>query len=139
MRKPDFQSLERALIAADVAPRFVERMIQELADHVDDAEADAVVAGFTRREARAAAFEALGSQDAILAAVARCPELKCWHCRWPRAAALLNGAGQCVLLPAVPFAYCAHHGSSIARWSASAGLGALVTGALLFSMQLALA
>jgi hypothetical protein len=39
----------------------------------------------------------------------------------------------------MPITYCARHGGTIARWSASASLGTLVTAAMLFSMQLALA
>jgi hypothetical protein len=138
MLKPEFRDLERALLAADVAPRFVWRTIQELSDHFEDLRADAIQSGYRGREAGIVARRAMGSDTAILAAVTSRTELMRWPSRWPRCAALLDRACYYGLLPVVPFVYCTQHGSTIARWTASIGLATLVTGAMLFSMQLAI-
>jgi hypothetical protein len=139
MPRPEFATLERALIAANVAPRFVRRTIQELSEHLEDIETDALAAGLSRAEARSLAREAIGSDCIILAAVTARDELRDWHCRWPRSAATLRLLSWTLLLPGAPLAYCARHGGTIFRWSASASLGTLLTAAMLFSMQLALA
>lgn len=138
MLKPEFRDLERALLAADVSPRFVWRTIQELSDHFEDLKTDAVQSGYRAGEARIVARRAMGTDAAILAAVTSRAELMRWPSRWPRCAALLNRVSYYGLLPVVPFVYCTEHGSTIARWTASIGLATLVTGAMLFSMQLAI-
>jgi len=139
MLKPEFRALERALLAADVSPRFVCRTIQELSDHYEDITEDALRAGFEPDDAQILARRALGTDAAIVSAVAARGELKRWPCRWPRCAAALGIVSYYALLPAAPLVYCTEHGGTIARWSVSASLAALVTGAMLFSMQLALA
>ena len=138
MLKPEFLGLERALLAANVSPRFVCRTIQELSDHFEDIETDALRSGYRADEARALARRVIGTDARILAAVAARPELRHWTCRWPRSAAALSTIFYYAVLPAAPFVYCAHRGGAIARWTASVSLAALVTGAMLFSMQLAI-
>jgi len=139
MPAPEFRALRGALLAAGIAPAVVGRTLQELKDHFDDIRDAAVGDGLAPADAEALARRTLGSDDSIVAAMAARDALKCWHCRWPRSAAFLRQIGFVVCLPYAPVLYCAHHGGAIARWSASASLGLLVTGAMLFSMQLALA
>jgi len=132
MPRPELGSLERALLAAGVAPRFVRRTVDELGDHCADIEADALSAGYTPAEAAAIARAAIGSHADIVAAVSARGELLQWSRRWPRSARCLETFSA---LPGVPIAYCAEYGPDIARWSVSASLAALVTGVLLFSLQ----
>ena len=138
MRKPEFRHLERALLAADVSPRFVCRTIRELSDHFEDVEADALERGCPAREAREIARRTMGTDAVILHAVTTRTELKRWRCRWPRCAAAVGTMAYYALIPIAPFVYCTQHGGTIARWTASVALAMLVTGAMLFSMQLAL-
>lgn len=132
MPLPELIGLERALLEAGVAPRFVRRTIDELGDHCADIEADARAAGYEPAEAASIARAAIGrNADIVAAASARC-ELLQWSRRWPRSARCLETVSA---LPAAPIVYCAEHGPDIARWSVSASLAALVTGVLLFSLQ----
>ncbi len=137
MLNPEFSELQRALVRAGVAPRYVCRTIQELTDHLDDIAADAIAAGADPAAARAAARAVLGTDQDLLAAVAARTELQSWAARWPRAAAIVNQSAFWLAMPFVPVIYCAQHRAAIARWGVSAGLGAVVTAGLLFSMQLA--
>ena len=50
MHKPEFDDLTRRLLAAGVAPRFVARTVEELSDHFQDIEADALAAGYAADE-----------------------------------------------------------------------------------------
>lgn len=135
MRRPELEGLERALLEAGVAPRFVYRTLSELADHCDDIEADALASGASRAEAARLARHAIGNDADIVAAVSAQRELLCWPCRWPRSAHCIESLCYYALLPAAPFVYCAERGSTIARWSLSTSLALLVTGTLLFSLQ----
>jgi hypothetical protein len=139
MPKPEFRALEEALLAANVAPRYVYRTIQELSEHFEDIESDALACGLSHEESRAVAKSAIGCDAAIVAAAQSRPELQTWPSRWPRSAETLTVITYYLILPIAPLVYCIQHGNTIARWSASASLAALVTGGLLFSMQLAIA
>jgi hypothetical protein len=116
----------------------VHRTIQELKDHYVDIELDALNAGAAASEAGAIARSTIGDEEAIASAAFAARNLLVWSARWPRSARYLDAAVYYTLLPAAPFAYCAAHGSVIARWSVSASLGALFTGGLLLSMHWAL-
>ena len=135
MHKPEFEDLTRQLLAAGVAPRFVARTVEELSDHFQDIEADALAAGYPADEARAMARAALGRDEDLVDAVSSERSLLSFAERWPLTSQCLHSVCYCAVLPAMPFIYCAANGSAIARWSASASLGALVTGAILFSLQ----
>lgn len=135
MSKPEFRQLERALLAADVSPRYVYRTIEELRDHFDDIESAAIAAGREAAEARDLARDSIGRDDAIIAEVTSRTELLRWPRRWPRVARVAYTLCYYALLPAAPVIYCTRHGSAIARWSAAASLAALVTGAMLLSMR----
>ena len=135
MPQPEFSRLARALLAAGVAPCCVSRTIHELRDHCADIEADALAAGYGPEEAAALARAALGDDADIVAAMSARVELLRWSRRWPRSAQCIESVGQLALLPAAPIAYCAAHGTDIARWSVSASLAAFLTAALLFSLQ----
>ena len=126
------------MLSAGVSSRVARRLIRELADHCDDLEADARAQGLPAGPARESARAALGADETILGAVLSHRELLSWRCRWPRAASFLYTLEAYVVLPLLPFEYCAKHGGSIARWGVSASLGTLLTGAFFFVLQLSL-
>jgi len=132
MPQPDLVGLERALLAAGVAPRFARRTVEELGDHCADAEADAIAAGYAPAEAARIVRATIGRDADIVAAVSAQAALLQWSRRWPRSARCLTTVSA---LPVAPIVYCAEHGPAIARWSVSASLATLVTAMLLFSLQ----
>ena len=135
MPAPEFRNLQLTLLAGGVAPRFVERTILELREHYADIELEALNDGLAASDASARARAMLGSEQAIAAAVCARPELMDFAHRWPLCARWLRALAFCAVLPAVPVLYCAQHGSSIARWSASVSLATIVTGAMLLALQ----
>jgi hypothetical protein len=135
MSRPELRRLQRDLLAADVAPRFVFRTLEELRDHCEDIESDALAAGHAPFRARALARASLGTNEDIVAVVSSRPELLRWPRRWPLAARIAYTCCYYALLPAAPFVYCTEHGSAIVRWSLSTSLAALLTGAMLLSMH----
>ena len=139
MPAPELNTLRRKLLDRGVARHFVERTILELREHYTDIELDALNGGFSASAAAAHARAALGSDEAIAAAVAAQPALMTWAHRWPRSARGLRALTFYARLPAVPVAYCAQHGGSIARWGASVSLASVVTGALLLMLEHVLA
>jgi len=135
MRSPDFQRLARDLEAVGAAPAVIRRTIEELQNHLDDAEAAAIEAGLDGPAARRAAYRALGQRKRIVAEIAARPQLLSWRRRWPQAASCVDTVSYCALWPVTPFVYCATHPAGIVRWGVSSSLAACVTGTLLFAMQ----
>jgi len=135
MQKLSFVELQHKLLAAGAAPSVIDRIIQELREHCDDAAAAAVASGHSASEARRLARSALGSADTIAAAVAAQPELLDWRHRWPGGARTFDGLLRCLVWPVAPFVYCCAHPAPIVRWSVSSGVAACITAMLLFAMQ----
>lgn len=135
MPRLDLEALRSELLAAGVAPAYVKRTIEELREHREDAEADALAAGYSSAAAASEADARIGSASSIKAAVVARPELQSWAYRWPRTAHCLESAAFVAVLPAVPFVYCACRKRWFVRWSLSASLAFLLTAALLFSLQ----
>jgi hypothetical protein len=98
--------LRERLLRAGVAPRHVQRYLNELTDHLADLRTEAQAAGMTSSQAQAAAFQRLGSTDELAQAMLAKPELLAWTARVPWAVfsvgplALLGGSYliACVLL-----------------------------------------
>lgn len=130
-----FEKLALKLQAAGAAPSVVERICEELSDHMAEAEAEGVARGLSVSAARAEAVALLGSADSIVAEVAGRPELLEWRRRWPFAARCLHAIASCGMLPAMPFVYCASHPVWLARWGLSSGIAVCVTAGLLLGMQ----
>ena len=135
MQTPSFDRLERKLVAAGAAPSVIARIKQELLDHCADAEEAALERGLSAAEARRAAYLLIGSDDAIVDAVASRPSLLDWRHRWPQSARCVDSLAYCAALPAAPFVYCVTHPAWIVRWSLSSSLALCVTGTILFTMQ----
>ncbi|MDX1561289.1 MAG: permease prefix domain 1-containing protein [Gammaproteobacteria bacterium] len=114
---------------------MIRRTLEELQDHCADAEAAAIAAGASRRQARRQARLCLGSAERIVDEASARRELLDWRHRWPQSARCLDSLGYCLLLPAVPFAYCASHAASITRWGLSSSLALCITAALLLALQ----
>ncbi|MGD8339342.1 MAG: hypothetical protein PVH89_01090 [Gammaproteobacteria bacterium] len=135
MQTLNFIELRQELEAVGAAPSVIARIIGELKDHRQDAETAALARGMSARAARREALASLGSNDAIVAAVARSPELLDWRHRWPRSARCVDSLALCVALPAAPFCYCASHPAAIVRWGLSSSLAVFVTGSILLTMH----
>lgn len=133
--EPLFDELERELVTGGVAPRYVRRTLQELREHYEDIQHDLLAAGASPEEAAIEARAALGTERTLAAAVLAREELRDWRSEWPRAALWLDSVSLMLVLPAVPVAYCAYRGPSIARWGASIGLATLITGGLLLTLR----
>lgn len=138
-----FVELEQLLNQAGIVPDSAQRLTEELRDHYEDRYAEAVDAGLRTEQAAAIAWQSLGSPDDIAAVAAQYRELMSVSHRHPLLAGLIQGLAHgvansvlCVVAsPALPVIYCAQRRESIARWSVSAGLAAMLTAGMLLSMQ----
>jgi hypothetical protein len=130
-----FKRLALELKAAGAANNTIARMLLELREHCEDAEADALGRGLSPGEARRQAEESLGSCDAIVAAVVARSNLLDWRHRWPHSARCVDSIACCLSLPAAPFVYCANHPAGLVRWGVSSGLGACITASMLLALQ----
>lgn len=135
MQTLSFRRLVHELEAAGAAPDVIARMSQELKDHCEDAETQALSQGMDPDAARAHARESLGNEAAIVSAVRARSELLSWRQRWPQSARCVDSLAYCLVLPAAPFVYCASHPAWIVRWSLSSSLATCVTASLLFAIQ----
>jgi hypothetical protein len=97
MSELDFRALGERLIEAGVAPRHVTRMLAELSEHGAQLVAEARQRGLDAAAARAAARQALGSDEEILARAAATPSLRSWGSRWPVVTMLLAPLVGCCL------------------------------------------
>lgn len=135
MPAPEFDRLRACLIEGGIAPRYVQRTIQELKEHFSDIEIDALDSGASASEAAAWAREAIGSEEGIASAVLAHTDLLPWSVRWPRSAYCLRTTVYCALLPIAPAVYCAQHSSMIVRWGVSTTLAFLLTSGFLLSLE----
>jgi len=133
------EELRTALIASGMPPRTVSRMIRELADHVDEVEAEALAAGMPPAQAAAYAFERIGSARVIAEHAGYYPALRGWMHRYPRLARVYCPLAYVLLLPAAPiFAGFAYPGV-VLRWLAAFALSAGVTAGMLLFLQIVIA
>ncbi len=135
MHDGPFAALRERLLSAGIASTYVERTVAELADHYEDLCAAARASGMGEADADGWARQALGTEEALVAAALARPELRAWSERWPRAARALRALAALGLLPLWPFAYCVDRGPVIARWGLSTALASLLTGGLLLSLN----
>ena len=124
MREGQFESLRLELLRSGVTPVCVERTIRELEDHFSDLESAALENGVDAAEATRVALAALGSEQAIAAAVLGHPELLTFSTRYPRVSHYLQ-------LPGLPVMFCIEHRPELARWGASVGVAATLVGSML--------
>lgn len=138
MRRQELEYLRVELRRGGVSRRYIERTIEELADHYADLEADALEAGCSADEAAQRADESLGSGASIAAAVLERAELKGFAARWPRLSSCMQAMGALAAYRAAPVHYLVDHGPDVARWSVSTGLSLLLTWGLLLTLSTAL-
>lgn len=139
MPEQPFSALQKELLDSGIAPKYVRRIVAELADHQEDLQGEALAQGFTAAEAADHAARRIGSQQVIAAQMLASPQLKCWVHRYPRVARLYLPLAYALLLPAAPvFAGLANPGI-VFRWGAALMLSAGITAAMFLSMQLAIA
>jgi hypothetical protein len=75
MSKP-FNELRERLLRAGVAPRHIQRYLNELADHFNDLRAEEDQAGRSPEDAESAAFARLGGMDELAQAMIAKPEFQ---------------------------------------------------------------
>jgi hypothetical protein len=90
-----FELLRETLLRAGVAPMHVRRYLRELSEHYTDLVGEALEAGRSADEAKAAARARLGGDEALAAAMLAEPSLRSWTGRAPWATLVL---GPCLLL-----------------------------------------
>jgi hypothetical protein len=126
----EFHELRGQLLNSGIARIYVDRTILELREHCEDLEGDALAAGLSMAAAKAAARTALGSDQAISAAILARPELLAWSRRWPRVAACVSSVVLVGAVAEAPFVFCIHRAPEILRWSIVSTLAVVLIGSL---------
>jgi hypothetical protein len=126
----EFHELRGQLLNGGIARIYVDRTILELREHRADLEGDALAAGLSIAAAKEAARMALGSEQAISAAILARPELRAWNRRWPRVAACVSSVVFVGAVAEAPFVFCMHRAPGILRWSVAGALALLLVGSL---------
>ena len=119
-------------------PRHARRAVLELADHLDDLEAEARASGASEAGAKSIARDRIGEFGVIAERMLDCPELKAWPYRYPRLARLWLPVAYVTLLPAAPIIAGIQHAPTIARWIACIIAGAAITAAMMLVLQLSI-
>lgn len=135
MQAPELDRLARDLEAIGAAPSIICRTLQELEDHLADAELAARQRGLTQPAAQREAAEALGDLRQLVAQVALRPRLLVWRRRWPVVARCLHSVSYCLLWPVSPLVYVAAHPADAVRWGLSSSIALCITASLLLSLQ----
>jgi hypothetical protein len=134
-----FETLRNELIRSGVAPRYVQRIVAELDDHLEDLRGEALARGTHEREAGEFALNAIGDQQQIARRMLETAEFKIWIYRYPRIARFYLPVAYALLLPAAPMFAGIANPRKLARWGTALMLSAGITAAMLLSMQLAIA
>jgi hypothetical protein len=129
--RPDFDALRTLLLQRGVAPFYARRTVNELADHYDDLENDALSAGLAPGDAADVARAQLGCAEAIATAILTRRELLDFDHRWPRVAGYLKSAAAVGALPGVPVTFCIDHNREIALWGSAVGSASVLMTSLL--------
>ena len=138
MATPDFSDLRSRLLRSGVAPRHVQRTVQELSAHYEDLVAEALEQNSSPEEAESWAVRQLGDVDTLVSAIRERPELLGWAASYPHLALVSYPLACLVVLPAVPVIAGVANASQLARWIACAALGGLVTAGILLVLQLSI-
>ena len=138
MPEPEFRVLEERLIDAGIAPKRVQRTVNEIRDHYEDLVEAGLKRGLERRSAQEQALRELGEVDDLVREMAAHPELKGWASRYPRTAIVVYPLACLAVLPAVPVFAGVANASLIARWGASLVAAGLVTAGMLLILQLSI-
>jgi hypothetical protein len=138
MPRPDLSRLRNHLLRSGVAPRHVQRTVEELDAHFDDLVEAALGNGNDRARAERQALEQLGDTNVLADAVCARPELRSWAADHPRTALVVYPLACLAVLPLMPFIAGIANASVVARWVACALLGGLVTATMLLVLQLSI-
>lgn len=131
--------LRQRLLCGGVAPRHVARAVQELRDHFEDLESEAISQGLSDQAANKYATRNIGGGEQITELYFSRRELKCWSFRHQRLAIVILPIAYVLMLPTVPVAACATNAPAIARWCTCLLLSAFVTAGMLLAMQFSIA
>lgn len=138
MRQRDLDTFAEQLRSRGVAPRYVRRAVAEVADHIDDLVDDAQRQGQSRVQAETYARRQIGDLATIADEIAERPELLAWTSRYPRIASICLPLMYCLLLPTAPIFAGVARAPLIARWGASAMLGAAMTAMTFLVLQVSI-
>lgn len=149
MPRPPLKSLSKYLLDCGVAPKFAARIDAELHDHYADLEQEMLEAKIPADEAAEEALARLGADAVITEELLKRPELRRWIYRstWLfHGLELITSAVALMLAPLyavaaallAPLRAVASNRVAIARYFAATGVAAIVTLALLFTMQFVL-
>lgn len=139
MLRPDFARLQRRLADLGVTPANIRRTLDELEDHYEDLQQEALREGRSRVAASSFATRKLGNVNDLAVEIAARPELRRWPYRHPRLARFLLPVAWFVMLPTVPLYAGVANASSIGRWGASLMLAAAVTASMFLVLQISIA
>ena len=84
MRPIESNRLKKRLLHAGVAPKYAQRMVQELSSHFEELVNNEKQLGRTLEEARTVALLSLGDEDVILQETRTKKELLSWSRRFPK-------------------------------------------------------
>lgn len=135
MPEPDFARLGRQLAAAGVAPRYVRRAVDELAEHYEDLAAEYAAAGYEPGEANTLASRQLGHLGEIGRELAERPQLRCWYYRWPQLGRVVLPVACVAALPFAPVAAMRDLAPELLRWFVCVLLSGLFTAGLFALLQ----
>ena len=138
-RPAQFVEIEQRLRQAGINSNNSQRLLEELQDHYDDRVFEAQANGHDDDQAASIALRAIGMPADIVDVAAQYRDLLSVARRYPFVAEVIAGFAHglvgVVSAPVMPICYCVEHKESIARWSASAGLAAMLMAGMLLSLQ----
>ena len=134
MHSREMRGFRQILLRGGVLPAFADRAVEELRDHYDDLEREALRAGCSAVEASTHASARLGRGRVIAAEILKRQELRSWPYRWSWVAVLLRQLVLSAWLVATPALVVVARGPALARWGVSTGAAACLTVGLLLLM-----
>ena len=138
MSSAALHELRGRLLRSGIAPRYVERTIAELQDHLDDVEREAEENGLTRAAAEALAIERIGDFESITRQYRQLPELRCWFYRYPRLARAVLPVAYVGALLTAPITSGIDNASLIGKWCACMFLSAIATASMMLLLHVSI-
>ena len=134
-----FSELRTQLLDSGVAPKHVRRIVDELNDHYEDLQVEALQEGKSSEQAAEIARQRIGNQSTIADRMLSTSEFRIWVYRYPRIARIYLPIAYALLLPATPVLASIANPWIVVRWGAALMLSAGVTALMFLFMQLAIA
>jgi hypothetical protein len=139
MHNRSFNEFEERLLKGGTSRYYVQRVIEELQDHLADLQADAVSDGMSLASSNREALERLGSLDQIADEMLSRPEMKSWAYRHPVLDHGIRSFGEVMELPALPILAVVNNSALLLRWFSALLAGASAAFVLFFALQFLIA